>query len=489
MSTRIQPMVQSLFALLLVLSSFVNPLTAQERISIKGTVTDKTTGEALEHVNIAVQNTKSGAVSDKEGRFVIENLPEGEYALTFSMLGYKERRVESIRVEPGKTVVLEMALQPTVLDILQELVVIGTRSIHSLKDVPIETNLIPAREIKNIGLQTLTNAISWVPGINTSGGAPNGAARRFTGLIHGLPAQYSMILIDGQRAKSEHIHTGINMNLVPISMIERIEVVKGPASALYGSEAFGGVINIISTPLPEKPVYGAEVSYGSYNTRNINLNHGASVDRFGYYINGNLIRTDGVPDANDIRFDYRQVNLLGKLAFKPTAHNTLKLNTRYYNNRYLRNLTLPKVEDHWIDASGRWETRFNNRSGIKTGLSYSHFKGEYRDDDNRTIMADAVYTNEFNHNTVTTGFEIRNERYSRNATPQKGTTIPGVFIQDEARLAPSLTIVTALRLDHHPNVGTEFTPKFSVLYRLTPDTDIRASAGKGFRAPSLQDLF
>ncbi len=467
----------------------VNILDAQETGIIQGTVFDKKSGEALWNVNVTIIGTNSGAASDKNGKFLIEKIPVGEFTLQFSAIGYEKLLIKDVKVEPGKTVNIQVKLEPTVIK-TQEIVVTGTRSIHSLKDVPVETNLISEKEIRGIGLQTLTDAIRWVPGVNISGGAPNGAARRFTGMIHGLPAQYSMILVDGERAKSEHIHTGINLNLVPMNRIERIEVVKGPGSALYGSEAFGGVINIITKTLTQEPVTSAEISYGNYNTQNINLSHGSSFGKFGYYFNGNLIRTDGVPDANDIKFDYFQTNLLGKLSYKMTDNNLLKFNVRYYGNKYLRSAGKPKVNDTWFDMVGHWESKFNDKSNISTGLSYSQFKGEYRDDDNRTILADAVYQGEFNsNNTITTGIEIRNERFSRDATPQRQTAIASAFIKDEVQLSTPLTYITAIRVDHHPNVGTEFTPKFGALYRLTVDTDIRASVGKGFRAPSLQDMY
>jgi len=462
---------------------------AKGQNSIDGIVANKITGEALWNVNVSVQGTKLGAASDPNGYFVINKVSVGIYTLKFSSIGYEELEFKDVKIEIGKTVTLNVSLHPTILE-TQEIVVTGTRSIHSLKNVPVETSLLSARELEGIGLQTLTDAVRWIPGVNISGGAPNGAARRFTAMIHGLPSQYSMILVDGKRAKSEHIHTGTNLNLVPIGMIERIEVVKGPASALYGSEAFGGVINIITKLLPEKSVYGAEISYGEYNTQNININHGSTIGKMGYYINGNLMRTDGVPDANAIKFDYNQTNLLGKLSYNVSKNNLLKFNARYYGNKYLRESTLPKIYDRWFNMSGQWESRLSDKSSITTGLSYSHFKGEYRNDDNCTIMADVVYEGELNNNNViTTGVEIRNEQFSRIATPQKETTIVSGFIKDEVRLTAPLTYITALRIDNHPNIGTEFTPKFGALYRLTMDTDIRASIGKGFRAPSLQDLY
>jgi outer membrane receptor for ferrienterochelin and colicins len=106
------------------------------------------------------------------------------------------------------------------------------------------------------------------------------------------------------------------------------------------------------------------------------------------------------------------------------------------------------------------------------------------------MLADFIYEGEANRShSIVSGFEIRNERFSRSASPEKQTTIAGAFLKDEVKLGSKMTYITAIRMDHHPNVGTEFTPKFGALYRLTLDTDLRTSIGKGFRAPSLQDLY
>ena len=475
--------------LVLVLSSGTMTGAAQEPAAIRGRVTDAGAGTGLWNVNVTIEGTRLGAASDPNGNFIIERIPAGVYTLRFSAIGYRETTLSGVSAEAGKASMVNLSLEPTVLE-LQEIVVTGTRSVHVLKNVPIETNVIAAREIGGMGLQTLTDAVRWVPGVTISGGAPNGAARRFTGMIHGLPAHYSMILVDGQRAKSEHIHTGVNLNLVPLGMIERIEVVKGPMSALYGSEAFGGIVNIITKPMPERPVIAAEMSYGEYNTQNVNLSHGSTVGRLGYYFNGNLIRTEGIPDAGDVKFGYDQYNLLGKFSYHPSGNHRLRLGTRYYHNTYLRKSNLPRVTDRWTDLSGRWNASLGERTDLAAGLSYSHFQGEYRDDDNRSVKADGLLNLAFGEsNTLTAGAEIRHERFSRDATPREEETILSAFLKDEVRLSARLIYVTALRVDRHPAAGTELTPRVGALFRIGADTDLRASVGKGFRAPSLQDLY
>jgi outer membrane receptor for ferrienterochelin and colicins len=398
-------------------------------------------------------------------------------------------QLRGVVVEPGRPATIAVELEPTDLR-LPKILVTAQRSTRSVKDIPAETHRISPQELDDLGLQTLTDAVRWVPGVTISGGAPNGAARRFTAMIHGLPAHYTMILVDGVRAKSEHIHTGINANLVPIQMIEQIEVVKGPASAIYGSDAFGGVVSITTKDAASEPFYGVEASYGKYNTRNVNLQHGSKVDRLVYYINFNMAQTDGVPNTDGANFDYSQANVLGKLSLQAAQSTRVTLSARSYNNTYLRKVGVPKVNDNWIDVAGRLKVGSGDARHVSGGVSFSHFKGEYRHDDNRTVKGDLLSRLPIGRrNVATVGIEVRNEQFSRDATSRRATWVTGAFVEDTIKPTASQTYSLALRLDHHPGVATEVTPSVGVLYGLTSNTDIRASVARGFRAPSLQDLY
>ncbi|UCH64077.1 MAG: TonB-dependent receptor [Fidelibacterota bacterium] len=443
----------------------------------------------LAAVNISVQGTNLGATTAKDGCFILENLEPGQYDLAISHIGYRQVVIHDLTATADMIKQIEIALEPTILK-GTEVVVTATRSAHALADVPLETHLVTSSEFRGLGVQTLTDVIRWIPGVNISGGAPNGAARRFTPLIHGLPAQYSMVMIDGERAKSEHIHTGTNINLIPVGMIERVEVVKGPSSALYGSEAFGGVINIITKPIPAALTWGTELSIGKYNTQHINLHYGNSINKVGFYLNANHCHSDGVPDANGIRFDFDQSNIMSKVAYQATESELVTIDTRFYRNHYLRSTSRPKVTDSWIDIHLHFRKKLYDNSTVKTGISYSHFQGEYRNDDNRTVKADATF--EWQSSTIhsiITGFEVRKEQFSRTSMPQMRNTIFSAFLSDELWNTRIFNPIIALRVDHHPDVATELSPKLGILYKLTEQTNLRASIGEGFRAPSLQDLY
>ena len=306
----------------------------------------------------------------------------------------------------------DMGKKANVFD-LREVVVTATKSRHILKDVPVSTSVITKKEIEVAGIQTAADAIRWVSGMNISGGAPFGASRRLTGLLQGLPAHYSLVLIDGKRTKSEHIHTGINMNLIPIEMVERIEVVKGPASALYGSDAFGGVINIITNPIPKRPSFAVNVSSGSFSSQNLAFSHGGSFGKVGYLLSARLSDTDGV-EGNW----YKQKNTLAKTVYALTEKDTLNLNAKYYQNNYLR--SDKEVDDDRIDLSLDWNRDIVENSKIKVGASFCRFTGSRKDATNITAQADIVYQGLlFPKHLVTSGLEARYEEFEREATPHK----------------------------------------------------------------------
>lgn len=366
---------------------------------------------------------------------------------------------------------------------LEEVVVTATRSPHLLKEVPLETSLISREEIEDASVQTLTDAIRWVPGVNISGGAPFGAARRFTGMIRGLPAHYSLVLLDGRRIKSEHIHTGLNLNLVPIHMVERIEVVKGPASVLYGSEAFGGVINVITGPIPDKPMFSADASYGTYDTTNLNLAHGYSPGKWGYFLSANLLDTDGVKGSW-----YTQGNVLGKLRYRMSESDDVEFATNLYRNEYFQ--SNQEVNDDLYDLSLEWTRDIAENALLKSRIYHVDFKASRAQTTNRTSDLEVLYQGTVGQSHyVTTGLEVRHESFERLATPHEEETIPSVYFQDEIEASSAVTPVLALRVDHHPEADTVFTPKVGALCRLTSETNLRASVGRGFRAPSLQDLY
>uniref|UniRef100_UPI004056A376 TonB-dependent receptor plug domain-containing protein n=1 Tax=Candidatus Electrothrix sp. TaxID=2170559 RepID=UPI004056A376 len=157
---------------------------------------------------------------------------------------------------------------------LDEVVVTATRTPHTLKDVPVETVVVNRQEIEQSNAQNALDVLKTVPGINNSVHDDVFGTYTWRANMRGLNFNdgYGLILIDGQRAmgcgqSGGMGEYGIGLNQIPVDMIERIEVVKGPSSALYGSDAMAGVINIITKKTPNQMTARAGASYGWYTIK------------------------------------------------------------------------------------------------------------------------------------------------------------------------------------------------------------------------------
>jgi outer membrane cobalamin receptor len=365
---------------------------------------------------------------------------------------------------------------------LGTIVITGTKTPHLLIDSPIETYAVAEKDLKYTGITTAVEAIRSIPGVDVSGGATFGAARRLTAIMQGLPGQYSMVLLDGKRMKSEHIHTGANLSLVPVSMINRIEIIKGASSSLYGSEAFGGIINIITKPIPEKAFVDADIIYGSYDTKSFSLNHGNRINNFGYFINLNYVNTDGTIDGSE----YEQLNAAGKMCYE-AKKNKVTLNGKFYQNNYLKNNI--QINDMMYDVSVSDSITINQRSSLKAGFSLNNFIGTAAAANNATSMVDLQYNGDIGqYNSITTGMELRREDFKRKATAYHKQYNYGFYIQDEINFK-KIDIVVSSRGDISENIKFVPTGQLALMFSPFQNTRIRTQVGNGFRAPSLQDLY
>ena len=148
---------------------------------------------------------------------------------------------------------------------LEKTVITATKTMHTLGDVPVAAEVITKEEIKAKNIKTVQDALKYLSGIKVDkfcgGWGDKGKMQ-----IQGLSANYTLILVDGQKYHGGH-GEGVDLHSIPIEMIERIEILKGPASALHGSDAIGGVINIITKSAPKKPMFSASTSFGTRNTQ------------------------------------------------------------------------------------------------------------------------------------------------------------------------------------------------------------------------------
>ncbi|MCB2215556.1 MAG: TonB-dependent receptor [Desulfobulbaceae bacterium] len=412
------------------------------------------------------------------------------------------------------------------VDRLEEIVVTGTRTPHALKDVPVETILINRTDIELSNAQTIGDVLKTVPGINTSGIDDvfgDGTSRvRMQGLD--FNNGYGLILIDGQRVHGSgqsgaHGEYAVGLNQIPVAMIERIEVVKGPGSVLYGSDALVGVINVITRKTPGEMLAGGSASYGWY-TINDQVRDGVvtstsddgsrTLSEYSLYIGDRPHEKIGYLAS----YSYESGESVGQDPIDSDRHSLMAKADMSVSevvdvwlkgeaSVFEREGASPRTEDSYrISAGGTWTPSESQVLYVK-GYHYiddfdnistaSHQHGSIGYD-----QAEAQYTLYFNKwQAITVGAEVQQQGIDYLIDNSNGTRTTvkedvvtwSLFAQDEITLFDSLTMIPGVRLDHHSTFGSSVNPKLSMMYRLTDSTTVRGAVGRAFKSPTIRQLY
>ncbi len=243
--------------------------TASAGGSLKGHVTDQK-GVALAGVSVMLEGKGKGCTTDAAGQFVIENLDAGKYSVKISHVGYLSQ-IHDVLINDGQTTQLDIILETAVIQ-AGEVVVTGTRVEKAITKVPGRIEMISAKLIEAMPVLTADDLMQTVPGVQVSRGYglfSNKAIVTMRGL-GGKEQSRVLVLLDGIPVNKTD-GGSVNWNMININNIERIEIAKGPASSLYGSNAMGGIIQII-TKKPDKPITGMiSLRGGSFGTIGSNV--------------------------------------------------------------------------------------------------------------------------------------------------------------------------------------------------------------------------
>ncbi len=491
--------------------------------SIAGRVTGKGDGEPLVGATVLLEGTVRGTTTNTKGEYRITGVSPGTYNILFAMVGYQHEKRERVTVEEGKETALNAAMTQTPVQ-TEQIVVTASRREQSLQEVPVSIAVLEASELEMRNAQTIDDALRYVPGVNITGGQVNirgssgysrGAGSRVLMLLDGVP------FIAGDTGE-------LVFESIPVGQIERIEVVKGASSALYGSSALGGVINIITKQIPETPETVVRTYAGLYNKPS----YGSWVwsDKNRYY-NGESISHAyksgdlGVALSFSRQFDdgYRQndyhrrynVYVKTKEDFAGSSSLTMNFGLLYqYGGQYLywRNLdsalippSLQQTDDvrsirYYANATyngvlsdnALFSAKFlwyHNDWGYETihaiGMTKS-LSDEIGIEATTTLILDR-------ENTMTAGFTGTFDEVNADLFGQHSGGGLAAYAQDEYRIAKGLIATAGLRFDFE-TVGIivpsgQLNPKAALSYTPADGTTLRASYGRGFRVPSVAEAF
>lgn len=259
-----------------------------------GDVKSKTTGEHLPYATIKVKGTRLVTHCDASGHFKMEDLPIGEVTAVASLVGYRPQEIV-LTTSRGKGVEAYFVLEDDVLN-LDEVVVTGTRTEHFIKDVPIRTEVLTSQAITKKNAQNIYEALEGVPGVRVEQQCQfcNFSMVR----MQGLGAEHTQVLVDG-----EPIYSGLagvyGLQQMGTNDVDRMEVVKGAGSAMYGSSAVAGAINIITKEPSFEPSLKADVQFGSWGHRNFNVSASMRKRNVGLNIFGRHNHADAVDQTQN----------------------------------------------------------------------------------------------------------------------------------------------------------------------------------------------
>lgn len=336
----------------------------------------------------------------------------------------------------------------------QTVSVVGRAQIESA----LQPSLLPVLTEQVPGLFVTSRGIM---GYGVSTGAAGGISLR--GLSGGTARL--MVMIDGHPQ-----YAGIFGHPIADAyqsfLAERVEVLRGPASVLYGSNAMGGVINIVTRKMQEDGVdTHLHAGYGSYNTLETELTNRVRKERFSSVVSGSYNRTDG--HRTDMGFE--QYGGYAKLGYEVAEHWNLHgdVNVTHFNASYPGPITAPLLDgDHMMGVSLYQSSRFFKGNRITFGFDWFRYGGhawnEYVSGENAGTSADLV-------------------------DKQEDELAGYVDLRQDIR--SWLTFNAGLRVDHHSRVGTEWVPQVGLAFHLPQTMELKASASKGFRYPILREMY
>ncbi|WP_158846298.1 TonB-dependent receptor [Algibacter sp. L1A34] len=469
--------------------------------TIKGKTT--TDGDALAYVNVYLKGTQKGAVSGDNGSFSINNISPGKYTVIASFTGYQTQR-KSITVST-EDITINFDLPES--EILSEVVVTGTLKAVSRLESPVPVEVYSSTFLKKNPTPNIFEALQNVNGVRPQ----INCNVCNTGDIHinGLEGPYTLILIDGMPIVSG-LSTVYGLSGIPNSLIEQIEIVKGPASSLYGSEAVGGLINII-TKLPENaPRFFADSYATGWGELNLDLGFNTKVGEkanllFGvnYFNYNNPIDNNG-DNFTDLTLQNR-ISVFQKWNFKRKENRVLSLVGRVF------------YEDRW-GGEMQWDSSFRGGNEIYGESIYTKrgefigkyqlpikekvmFQFSYTDHDQNSVYGDVKYLAQqkigfgqftwdksLKNHDLLFGAAARYNYYNDN-TPATAAAdemvIPSLFVQDEIRLSEKQTVLLGARYDYDERHGNIFTPRIAYKFKPTADDIFRVNAGTGFRVVNI----
>ena len=395
---------------------------------------------------------------------------------------------------------------------LKDTFVTATRSAQPIGDVVADVTIIDREVIERSGAAALADVLARVPGIEI---ARNGGAGNSTSVFtRGSESRHTMVLIDGVRVDSQSTSGGANWQAIPLGQIDRIEIVRGPTSAVYGSDAVAGVIQIFTKKGQGAFAPVISLGYGAYNTQKIEASASGSIQAFDYSFGVSQATSDGFnvrpingqnPDADG----YKSIALNTRLGFQIHADHRLEASISRNKNdaQYDSGLTRDYRRINSVQTvSGKWLAHWTDRYSTRLVVSGGTDRGEEALNGSTPILSydqtkisSVLWANDYRLDAHLFSATVENRRDQFLLVGSSAVPVGSAFVSRE-KSQNSLglgygwsggahTVQLNTRRDRDNEFGSKSTGTAAYAFALTPQWKISASAGTSFRVPTLYQRF
>jgi outer membrane receptor for ferrienterochelin and colicins len=398
---------------------------------------------------------------------------------------------------------------------LETVVITATRNERQMGSLPMPVTLIPKVNIKIMGSMRLTDVLTEqtglvvVPQVNGQG---NGLQ------LQGFNPDYTLILIDGEPFVGRTTGT-LELNRISVGNIKQIEIVKGPSSSLYGSDALAGVINII-TERPTRTKAGLYSRYGANNTLDLNADISLANEKVGLYAFVNRYSTDGYdlsPNSYGKTVSpFYNYTASARFSYKITPKTDISVSARRFSetqvNRFevlsggekfrtagealvndwnLNPVLTHRFSNHMKSTLRLYATRYNTETNLNLEPANTPY---YHDKFNQLFIRpefnSEIFFNEKHVSTVGVGFireSVSTTRYNDDKEREQETRY--AFLQHEWQPVEPISIIGGLRFDKNSVYGSQLSPKLSARWVMNTKLTVKGSVGVGFKAPDFRQLY
>lgn len=388
---------------------------------------------------------------------------------------------------------------------LDEIVITATRTQRQLSALPLPAQVVSKEEILAVNSVRLNNILNEQTGLITVPDFGGGEGIQ----LQGLDSQYTLILLDGVPLVGRSAGT-LDLNRISVGNIKQIEIIKGASSSLYGNEALGGVINIITET--SKLGFNGKLNYrgGGFNQHDSSISAGYKNKSLELYSFINRYSSDG-NDLTDVTSEqtvepFYNFTVNQKIAYKISDRTKLLISGRIYHqnqdNSATNNLRGKSKINEWNtllkmdhDFGSKWKAYFEF-------YATQYGANEYLNEPNGILFSRSEFTQSFirpelrttynfdNNSSIIAGIGVTNERLKRsNFITDPEFNSPYIYVQYDGKISNNLNVIVGGRFDSHDAYKSQFSPKGALRLKLNDVVSFKGSVGYGFKAPDFRQLY